>query len=65
MNRPGARDALVAISGRLLDEEDAYRASATAVARSGVRRMVVWGESDRINRFDRENVERFGRAEIE
>lgn len=60
LNRPGARDALLAISGRLLDEEEAYRASAAAVARSGLRRMVVWGEGDRINRFDRENVESFG-----
>jgi len=59
LDRPGARAALVAISERLLEEEDAYRSAAATVAEAGIRRTVVWGEDDRINRFDEDSAERF------
>lgn len=60
LDRPGAREALRAISDKLQAEEGAYRAAAAAVAAAGVRRAVVWGEGDRINRFDADSVAAFG-----
>jgi pyruvate dehydrogenase E2 component (dihydrolipoamide acetyltransferase) len=58
--RPGTRDGLQKIAAALATAAETLQPAIAAIGRSGLPRMVAWGEADRINPIDQPRVGDFG-----
>lgn len=58
--RPGARDSLRSIAAHVTAASGPFDEAAVAIGQTAVPRMVIWGDSDRINPLDPQRLAAFG-----